>query len=232
MRAGCFHRLSSALLGLLIATGCGGSGAGAKSQSGEFAACPAGLIEDFEDGNHQLLERDGRGGFWYLEADEEGTTIEPDGEFEPSDGGVNGSQKAGHIAGRTAAGGNVWAGMAVNLTNPKQPYDASRYRAISFYARRGKAGTSQIIVRVPDGNTDPEGGVCKDCWNDFAAPIELTEQYRQYVLPFDELQQEPGWGETRSGIDQSRLFGLKWQLKSPSKSYDIWVDNIRFVGCK
>jgi hypothetical protein len=220
------------VLALLFCSGCAGLAGSAKSEASDFGECAAGLIEDFEDGNHQLLERDGRGGFWYLEADEEGTTIEPDGEFEPSDGGALGSAKAGHIAGKTAAGRNVWAGMAVNLANPKQPYDASKYRGISFYARRGKGGTPNIIVRVPDANSDPEGGVCKDCWNDFAAPIELTEHYRKYVLPFDELRQEPGWGEQRSEIETSKLLGLKFQLKSPSQSYDIWVDDIRFVGCK
>ena len=167
-----------------------------------------------------------------MEADDEGTTIEPDGEFEPSDGGARGSHKAGHIAGKTAAGKNVWAGMGANLTDPKHPYDASKYRAISFYARRGKAGTAHVIVRIPDANTDPEGGVCKDCWNDFAAQIELSEQYRQYVLPFEELRQEPGWGEQRAEIDAQKLFGLKWQIKAPSTTYDIWVDDIRFVGCK
>jgi hypothetical protein len=52
------------------------------------------------------------------------------------------------------------------------------------------------------------------------------------VLPFDELRQEPGWGEPRSEIDATRLFGLKFQLKAASRSYDVWVDDIRFVGCK
>jgi hypothetical protein len=219
-------------LALLFACSCAGAQGGAKSDSGGYAECQSGLIEDFEDGDHQLLQQDGRGGFWYLEADEEGTTIEPDGEFEPSDGGALGSHKAGHIAGKTAPGSNVWAGMAVNLANPKGLYDASKYSAISFYARRGKGGTSHILVRVPDKNSDPEGGVCKDCWNDFAAPIELTEQYRKYVLPFDELRQEPGWGEEHAEVDSQHLFGLKWQLKAPGKSYDIWIDDVRFVGCK
>ncbi len=217
---------------VLGTTGCLGVANASSAEAAGLSECESGLIEDFEDGNHQLLEREGRGGFWYLEADEEGTSIEPDGEFEPSDGGALGSLKAGHIAGKTAVGSNVWAGMAVNLANPKQPYDASKYRAIAFYARRGKTGTSHIIVRVPDANTDPEGGVCKDCWNDFGAQLELTEQYRKYVLPFDELHQEPGWGEPQGEIDAKRLFGLKWQLKSAGQSYDIWVDDIRFVGCK
>jgi hypothetical protein len=52
------------------------------------------------------------------------------------------------------------------------------------------------------------------------------------VLPFDELQQEPGWGEQKPEIDSSKLFGLKLQVKARNLEYDIWVDDIRFVGCK
>ena len=61
-----------------VVVGCAGVGGSAKSDSSEFGECQSGLIDDFEDGNHQLLERDGRGGFWYLEADEEGWRVPGD----------------------------------------------------------------------------------------------------------------------------------------------------------
>lgn len=228
-----FSHALSLLLTTLGLTGCLGSAPDAKSGStGEYDECASGLIEDFEDGNAQILERDGRAGYWYPEADEDGTTITPDGEFEPTEGGAAGSKRAGHVQGKTADGQNVWAGMGFTFANPKQLYDASKYRGLSFRARRGKTGTPIVIVRVPDGQTDPEGGVCKDCWNDFGAKLTLTEDWKTYVLPFDELQQEPGWGEQKSEIDSSKLFGLKLQVKARNLEYDIWVDDIRFVGCK
>ena len=52
------------------------------------------------------------------------------------------------------------------------------------------------------------------------------------MLPFEELHQEPGWGEQKSEIASSKLLGMKLQVKSPKTDYDIWVDEIRFVGCK
>ena len=68
----------------LLSTGCLGSASDPKTGAGgDFDECPAGLIEDFEDGDAQIIAQDGRGGYWYPEADEDGTTITPDGEFEP-----------------------------------------------------------------------------------------------------------------------------------------------------
>jgi hypothetical protein len=195
-------------------------------------SCPLGSIDDLEDGNQQITTHDGRAGYWYTFADAEGTTIAPDGEFESTSPGAASSKQAARIAGHTADGKNVWAGMGFTFANPKQPYDASKYRGISLRARRGKTGTPIVVVRVPDAQTDPEGGECKDCWNDFGAKLTLTEDWKKYVLPFDELQQEPGWGEQKSEISTAKLLGLKLQVKARNLEYDIWVDDIRFVGCR
>jgi hypothetical protein len=220
------------VLGLLL-VGCLGQKSNATASfAGNLAACPSGLIEDFEDGDAQILEREGRSGTWYPEADDEGTTIAPDGEFEPVDGGADGSKRAAHLRGKTADGKNVWAGIGVNFANPKRPYDASKYSGIAFRARRGKAATPVVIVRVPDAQSDPEGGQCKECWNDFGARLELSTEWKTFVLPFDQLEQESGWGEQKPELAVSKLFGLKFQVKAPSTAYDIWVDDIHFVGCQ
>jgi endoglucanase len=220
-----------AVLGLL-GGGCLGQASNAKASSdGSLAECASGVIEDFEDGDAQILAREGRSGTWYPEADEEGTTIAPDGEFEPVEGGAAGSKRAAHFRGKTADGKNVWAGIGFNLANPKRPYDASKYTGIAFRARRAKTATPLVIVRVPDAQSDPEGGECKDCWNDFGARLELTPEWKTYVLPFDQLEQEPGWGEQKPELAANKLFGLKFQVKAPSTAYDIWVDDIHFVGC-
>ena len=72
-----------ALSGALALSGCLGSAGDAKSGStAGFDECPSGLIEDFEDGDAQIVQQEGRAGYWYPEADDDGTTITPDGEFE------------------------------------------------------------------------------------------------------------------------------------------------------
>jgi endoglucanase len=226
-------RQSLGALPSLLLAGCLGQANTAKTgPAGDAEPCPSGLIEDFEDGDAQILPREGRSGTWYPEADEEGTTIAPDGEFESVEGGADGSKRAAHLRGKTADGKNVWAGIGVNFADPKRPYDASKYRGIAFRARRGKTATPLVIVRVPDAQSDPEGGECKECWNDFGARLELSPEWKTYVLPFDQLEQEPGWGEPKPELAASKLFGLKFQVKAPSTVYDIWVDDIRFVGCR
>ncbi len=196
-----------------------------------MSSCTLGKIDDLEDDNAQILVQDERAGYWSVFADDEGTTIAPDGEFVSTEGGAAGSKHAARITGKTADGKNVWAGMGFSFANPKLPYDASKYKGIAFYARRSKTSTPVVKVRIPDTNTDPVGGVCKDCWNDFGAQLVLTEDWKRYVLPFDEISQEPGWGEKQPELLADKLLELKFQIGSRNVEYDIWVDQIEFVGC-
>jgi endoglucanase len=207
------------------------SSARSESAGLSLSECPAGAIDDLEDGNSQILTNEKRGGYWYTYADSMGTTVVPEDDFMPSAGGANGSAKAAHIAGKTADGKNVWAGMAFPLTNPKLPYDASKYKGIAFWARRGDKSTAYVYLRVPDVNTTPEGGVCKDCFNDFGANVKLMPQWEKYTFSFDMLKQEPGWGEPRPHIVASKIYELQWQIKTRNVDFDIWIDDIKFVGC-
>jgi endoglucanase len=220
-----------AVLSSFALSACVGAKAASAGGASEFDECAQGMIDDLEDGNGQILPLEERAGYWYTFADEEGTTILPDGELVPAKGGAAGSQLAARIKGKTADERNVWAGMAFSLTNPKGTYDVSRYKGISFYARKGKGSTAVMVFRMPDANSDPQGGVCKSCWNDFAAQLTLTDHWQKFVLPFSELKQEPGWGERHEEPALDKVFELRWQIKTRNVDYDIWVDQIRFVGC-
>jgi hypothetical protein len=198
----------------------------------ELSECASGSIDDLEDGNSQILTNEGRGGYWYSYADTFGTTVSPEDEFVPSAGGAGGSTKAAHISGKTGDRKNVWAGMAFALANPKGPYDASKYKGISFWARRGEKSTAQLYFRVPDVNTTPDGGVCKDCFNDFAANVKLKPVWTKYTFPFESLKQEPGWGEPYPRITPSKIYELQWQIKTRNVDFDVWIDDIKFVGCE
>jgi len=213
-------------------------GGGAKSPVASAAVgpslseCPQGIVDDLEDGNSQILPNEGRGGYWYSYSDSFGTTVTPEDEFVPSPGGANGSAKAAHISGKTGDRKNVWAGMAFALSNPRGPYDASKYKGISFWAKRGGKSTDLLYFRLPDVNTTPDGGVCKDCFNDFAANVKLTNVWKKYTFPFDGLKQEPGWGEPRSHITPSKIYELQWQIKTRNVDFDVWIDDIKLVGCE
>jgi endoglucanase len=116
--------------------------------------------------------------------------------------------------------------------DPKGPYDASAYQGISFWAKVGPDGARKVRLKLPDANTDPDGKVCTECFNDFGVDLELSTKWEQYVVPFSQMQQLPGWGAPRpTGPDVSKLFGLQWQVNAPGAKVDLWVDDIQFTGC-
>jgi endoglucanase len=120
--------------------------------------------------------------------------------------------------------------MGFNLTDPKDAYDASQYGGIKFFAKKG-GGAGRIRIKIPDSDTEPAGGKCQECFNDFGANVELTSSWTEYVLPFYLTKQEDGWGDTFNRIIPSALYGVQWQTNTPGASFDIWVDDIAFVGC-
>lgn len=195
------------------------------------------VIEDAEDNDHRIIDHDGRGGYMYTFLDEAGSTVEPTagrlgGTFAQAEGGANGSMYAARFHGTLGGGSVVFAGYGLNFVDPKGPYDASAYEGVSFFARRSADSVGTLRLKVPDASTDPEGGVCSECFNDFGADVELTEQWQQYVFPFEQLGQMPGWGVPRPGsIDASKIYGLQFQVTSAGASFDVWVDDISFYGC-
>ena len=201
----------------------------------EGKACPPDArLEDGEDGNNQVLVQDGRSGYIYTYSDPEGTSITPagGGVFNMSPGGANGSQYALHMSGQLGGGSLVFAAMGMNFADPKGPYDASKYQGISFYAKKGPGTTSKLRIKVPDKNTDPDGGVCAACSNDFGMQLSLSEEWQRYIVPFKALRQESGWGNPRPrSVDTSAVFAVQFQVNEKGKPFDVWVDDLAFTGC-
>lgn len=197
-----------------------------------------GVIEDGEDNNNQVIVQDGRSGYMYTFADEEGSTITPTsgakgGTFSPTAGGANGSAYAARMTGRVATAEIVYVGMGFNLTDPKDAYDASKYGGLSFYAKKGPGSTSKVRLKVPDVNTDPDGGVCGACYNDFGMELKLSEEWTKYTIPFSRMKQDQGWGSPRPfSITPEKLYAVQFQVNDKGKEYDIWIDDLSFTGCK
>jgi endoglucanase len=197
---------------------------------------PDGLIDDFEDNNTQINLVGDRGGYWYTYADEKGSTIWPvqgdkGGTFTPVEGGHE-SKYAAEMKGKLAPSSIVFAAMGLNFEDPKGPYDASMYEGITFFAKRTAASTGKLTIKMPDGNTDPDGGVCSACYNDYGTTINVGEQWQRYVLPFRDLKQEPDWGAPRKPhVAANKLFAIHWEAKAPGADFDFLIDDIAFI-CK
>jgi endoglucanase len=195
----------------------------------QLGPCPNGLIDDGEDNNNQIIEQQNRDGYWFTFADEEGSTIEPQGDFVMSPGGPPGSKYAARMRGKMAAKGkSLYVGMGFSLKSPKVPYDATWAKGISFWAK----GPGKVRFKTPDINTIPEGDRCTDCYNDFGVDLYLENRWIRYTVPFEKMQQQPGWGDRAPALSVDALFAIQWQFNAPDTEYDIWIDNIEFVGCQ
>lgn len=195
---------------------------------------PASLIEDAENGDSQIVVHDGRDGYVY-------TFVDPDSDLTqgaapptkmvvPILGGAQGSGCAWNLRGKLAAEDSAFVGLGMNMSHPKAAYDASRYAGVTFFARRSPGTSARVRVHFPDWNTDPDGAICRDCFNDFGAEITVTEQWTQYTLRFESLEQLPGWGTPRpQRIDSSRLFGIQFRVVDRDAPFDIWIDDLAFI---
>ena len=195
---------------------------------------PTGLIDDGEDGNNQNLPVGDRGGYWYTFKDKGTTTVDPPageegGTFAMSEGGHD-SKFAARYHGTIGTGAIVFSGMGMNFIDPKGQYDASKYAGIAFWAKRGADSTGKVRLKVPDVNTDPDGGVCTECFNDFGADINLTSDWKLYVFPWKSMKQMPGWGNPlKKHITPDKLYGVQFQVNVPRANYDIYIDDLKFV---
>jgi hypothetical protein len=191
------------------------------------------MIDDAEDRNDQVLVRGGRGGYIYTYIDKAGSTITPtESSFRMERGGAQGSKYAIRIQGKLAPSGETYAGVGLDLRHPRRPYNASKYKGVAFAAKVSPGASAHVRFKVPDVNTDQDGKVCTECFNDFGIGVELSEEWTRYEVPFAELKQESGWGNPRPpAVDASKLMSLQWQVAAPGTTFDIWIDDITFIGC-
>jgi endoglucanase len=230
-------------LSALMAAGCiapasSGAGAGAVSAPSNAKGCgPEGVIDDGEDGNHQVSDVGGRAGYWYTFMDKVGSSITPKpegqgGKFAMTQGGANRSQYAVNVKGKVGSGEIVYAGVGVNFVDPKGPYDASKFEGISFWAKRGPGSTGKVRLKVPDASTDPDGKICSACFNDFGKDLSLTEEWTKYTVAFADMRQLGGWGAPRPAhIDPHKVYGVQWQVNQPGATFDVSFDDLEFI-CK
>jgi endoglucanase len=203
-------------------------GATAIAKKERLNSCRYGLIDDLEDGDSQIAKLEEREGYWFTSADPEGSTILPKGDFKPDGASFNESKRAAHMHGKMARSGkSLYVVLGFAFLNPKGNYDASKYKGISFWAK----GPGKVRFQVPDVDTSPEGDKCTDCYNHFGVDLFLTDKWTRYTIPFDRMAMQPGWGDPAPEVNAKALFGVQWQFNTPGADYDVWVDDVEFVGC-
>jgi len=181
------------------------------------------LIDDFEDGDAQLLPNDGRNGSWSISQDGTGTLTTPVPPL-PADGGANGTARAMHLAGSGFS--QRGASLSLELRGGAAPYDASVHRGIRFWAR----GTGRLRVLFMQQNLSP-GHPCStcntaggECGQLYSTDVFLNEGWSQVVVDWPILV-PPMTLNTPFAPDQ--LMTIQFEAPAPDP-FDVWIDDLSF----
>jgi endoglucanase len=200
-----------------------------------LTSCEHGMLDDGEDGDGQVIKVEGRDGYWFTFGDTEGTQFEPRGPFQmspggrPAGGGLPESQFSARVSGKMApTGKSIYAGVGFALSNPKSGFDLSHAQGIQFWAK----GPGKVRFKAPDINTDPAGDRCDDCYNDFGVDIYLSDEWERYTVLFEDMQQQPGWGDRAPYVASGAIMAIQWQFTTPGAAFDLAFDDVALVGCE
>jgi hypothetical protein len=217
--------------------GAGGGGGlgGSGGTGGNPARCaPLTLIDDMEDGDDRNCPNQQRNGEWWSATGTTTGTIDPPttGNFPAyllgSD--ARGSSKYGMRLSGTGFGHTDadWASLGFNLIDDAA-YDLTSYTGIAFYAKSRAMDLTLHVEFATDTTTAlAEGGACQaDCNDHYSKVLTIDGTWREYSVPFTQLQQE-GWGPKTKDLAHSRFvfFGFLGTDGGPA-AFDFLIDDVR-----
>jgi hypothetical protein len=194
------------------------------------------LIDDLEDKDDSIKEQDGRQGSWYTFNDEGkgGEQSPPPDKFAVTP--ASGDNMSKYVAGTKGKGYKEYAGLAVDLNSDgdkASPYDASKFKGISFIAR-GVSGSKELDLRfgvsTPATIAEGDGGECTGgdakCDDSFGADITVDGTWQKFDIPFSLLAQE-GWGD-KATFDAKKIVGFTFSVPEGGAEFDFAIDNVGF----
>lgn len=206
--------LSSArpLTGIVTASPCPQNATGAGKQP---------LIDDFEDGDDEVLRIESRSGLWRWARDTDAPGSAPALLPIPRANASAANRMAMHVKG----GRLLDWGAIVEFNFKPACYDASVYGGLRFQAR----GPGRVFISPREIGTIPtaEGGTCtSDCYNPHVKKIQLDRHWRTYQIEWREFEQR-GYG--RPAFDPHRIHSLAFLIRPEDTPYDVWFDDVSFI---
>lgn len=208
-------------------SGAGAGSGGAAGVGGVSGTIEELLIDDFEDGDHQIALM-GQVGYWYSYNDGTGTqTPAPVDPFAPVtvnppiDG--SSSTKAVHVRWQdfTSWGG----GFGVAFTDDATFYDASAYDGIAFWARIESGSETRVDLIVQEQRS--LAPACTVCGHNPTYALTVTTTWRRFYLPFALFQSDGGGDPSFIDLDPSALYGMQF-FRGANHTIDLWVDDVAF----
>jgi len=183
------------------------------------------LIDDFNDGNTQLVAADGRAGAWYFYDDR------TNGEQTHNVAVVDGNTALHVTSSKWTTWGSGFGATLAPASNQTRAcaYDASAYSGLEFRAK----GSGHVRLRLPTPKTTPvaEGGTCTlegdACYDWPGVWFDLEPDWRVYKLPFCMLRPE-GWTAGSQELDLSQISAVHFLLKE-GLDVDFWLDDVSFT---
>jgi hypothetical protein len=183
------------------------------------------LIDDFEDGNAQVLPNDGRDGYWHIIRDESVLgTLSMNEPPVPASGGANDSRNAMHLSG---SGFSSWgAGLSVDLRQEGNPYDASRSTGIEFQAVGDTplrlVFIQQNLVRGHQCATCPESS--SECNVFYGTTVATGDAWTRVQVPWSSLVP---FNATSTPFDPAQLMTIKFEAPA-GLSFQFGLDDVTF----
>ena len=189
------------------------------------------VIDDFEDGDADILRQQGRTGAWYVANDRGGMQTPPDGmQLLPSAllPARSGSARGAHTFGGPFPTWGALVGFPFVANGPAgTPYDLSGYKGVRLWLRSGATAAfaaKQVRFSLRTPATVPGGG-CTMCNDHFSAVIPLTAQWARVELPFASLKQA-GYGRpVVASLDLAHALGIEL-IFAQNVSFDLWIDDV------
>jgi hypothetical protein len=227
--------------GAIITASRGGASGGASvvgGSAGGSSSCPSpgsyeDPIDDMNDGNRYIPTTNGRAGSWNVSHD-----ASPDGTMFPATSSVFAMTDTGDPCRKKAVytygswfvewGANVWVSLG-------SPYNASKYRGITFWAKIDSGTSPTLRVALPDRDTQPAGALCDAtvssgptaCFDHYGKQLYLTTEWTKYTVLFSELSQGH-WGRQGTAFDPTTVFEILFQI-SKDATFGLWIDDLSFL---
>jgi hypothetical protein len=81
---------------------------------------------------------------------------------------------------------------------------------------------------LPETLGEDGGGQCKqNCWDSHGKILFLTDQWQEFSIPWEKLQQE-GWG-AQARFDPARLIQIAFKIAVKDLPVDFWIDDLTFL---
>jgi len=180
------------------------------------------LIDDLEDEDTQILASEGRSGSWFAFDDESSGTH--------SGVRIESAQRRGSSAAVCISGEDfaVWGGgmgfALAQMGSARQPYDASEYTGVSFWA---KGSSTEFRVMLVDKYSDPGAGQCASCNDHFYGAFTPSSAWQRFTFAWPDLEQR-GFGDAHPNVCPAELRAIQFQWPA-NEDFELCLDDIAFT---